>query len=462
MAIPQRSAVPALFVLLLTVLGPGALAQDAPVWRDLFDGATLDGWEQHGSTAEYAVVGGEIVGTTVETRTNTFLCTEETFGDFIFECEMLLPSTMNSGVMFRANVREPDDRVYGYQCEVDPSARAWSGGIYDEARRRWLYPLTYNEPARDYFRVGAWNTLRIEALGEELRTYVNGKLTSRLVDAETARGIFGLQVHGVYKPEDVGLQVRWRKLRVLTEDVATHRLTPDETVREVSFLDNRLTDYERARGWRLLWDGETTAGWRGAKLDGFPERGWTIADGVLTVEATDGGESTGPGDIVTERHYGDFELEFQFKLSEGANSGVKYFVDPSLNQGAGSAIGCEFQLLDDERHPDAKLGVRGNRTIGSLYDLIPAHNVDYGRTKQVNAPGQWNHGRIVSRGGLVQHYLNGEKVVEYDRHSQAFAALVNYSKYRDWENFGRWPAGAILLQDHGDEVSFRSIKIREL
>lgn len=259
----------------------------------------------------------------------------------------------------------------------------------------------------------------------------------------------------------VGDQVRWRGIRIHTDSVAHYRRAPDPQVRQVSYLKNELTDYERRHGWRLLWDGETTEGWRGAKLDDFPASGWTIADGVLTVEATDGGESTGPGDIVTERHFADFELVFDFMLTEGGNSGVKYFVDPSLNKGAGSAIGCEFQILDDERHPDAQAGVLGNRTIGSLYDLIPAANVDYGRRKQVNRPGEWNRGRIVSRDGHVEHWLNGEKVIAYDRHSQAFAALVNYSKYRDWENFGRWPAGALLLQDHGDRVSFRSIKVRE-
>ena len=435
-------------------------ADDAP-WRPLIVGETLAGWEQHGGSARFELRNGVITGTSVDDRDNSFLCTEEAFGDFIFECEMRLPSALNSGIMFRAQLRASNDRIYGYQCEVDPSARAWTGGIYDEARRRWLYPLTYNEPARSLFRLGTWNRIRIEALGNELRTYVNGELASRLVDDADARGVFGLQVHGVRDARLAGQEVEWRGLRILTEDVARHRLTPKPSVREVSFLVNELTERERRLGWRLLWDGETTAGWRGAKLDGFPAAGWSIAGGVLTVEATDGGESTGPGDIVTERHYGDFELELQFRITEGANSGVKYFVDPSLNRGAGSAIGCEFQILDDARHPDAKAGVAGNRTMGSLYDLIPAENLAYGRRKQVNPPGQWNHARIVSRGGEVTHYLNGEPVVRYDRYAQAFAALVAYSKYRDWENFGRWPAGAILLQDHGDEVSFRSIKIRE-
>ena len=223
-----------------------------------------------------------------------------------------------------------------------------------------------------------------------------------------------------------------------------------------SAKDNSLTRKEKKDGWALLWDGKTTEGWRGAKLDAFPENGWVVEDGVLKVLAGNGGESTNGGDIITTRTYKNFILKVDFKITEGANSGIKYFVDPTLNKGAGSAIGCEFQILDDLRHPDAKLGVKGNRTLGSLYDLIPAPE---DKPFDINS---WNTATVIVEGSHVEHWLNGVKLLEYERNNQEWDALVAYSKYRDWPNFGNYEEGYILLQDHGNEVWFKNIKIKEL
>lgn len=220
--------------------------------------------------------------------------------------------------------------------------------------------------------------------------------------------------------------------------------------------DNALTPKEKREGWQLLFNGKDTSGWRGAKLDKFPEKGWVVEDGILKVMRGNGGESTNGGDIVTIRPYRNFILSVDFKITEGANSGIKYFVDPTLNKGEGSAIGCEFQILDDTRHPDAKLGVKGNRTLGSLYDLIPAPE---GKPFDFS---KFNTAMIVVRGNHVEHWLNGEKLLEYERNNAMWNALVAYSKYRNWPNFGNHPAGNILLQDHGDEVWFKNIKIKEL
>ncbi len=221
---------------------------------------------------------------------------------------------------------------------------------------------------------------------------------------------------------------------------------------------NVLTETEIREGWKLLWDGKTTDGWRGAKLDAFPQKGWSIKDGVLRVHKSGGAEAANGGDIVTVRKYKNFILKVDFKITKGANSGVKYFVDSDLNKGEGSAIGCEFQILDDENHPDAKLGVKGNRTLGSLYDLIPSQR---GASFKFDI-NDFNTATVIVKGNKVEHWLNGVKVVEYERNNQMFNALVAYSKYKNWPNFGNLTEGNILLQDHGDEVFFKNIKIKEL
>ena len=218
--------------------------------------------------------------------------------------------------------------------------------------------------------------------------------------------------------------------------------------------------------WVDLLSGDKFDCWRSTISEDFPKKGWTLKDGTLTVHATGGEESGGGGDIISRQRYANFELLADFKTTPGANSGIKIFVQPNISPvdkvtgkptATGSAIGMEFQILDDERHPDAKLGRDGDRTIGSLYDLIPAAKV-----KKVMPVGEWNHARIVSQGRRVTFWLNGKKTVEFERGSSEFRAVVALSKFKDIPNFGEWADGHILLQDHGDRVSFRNVKIREL
>ena len=224
---------------------------------------------------------------------------------------------------------------------------------------------------------------------------------------------------------------------------------------------NTLTAKEKKEGWKLLFDGKTTNGWRGAYADKFPAKGWDVMDGMLTIQQSNGSESESFGDIVTDGEYSDFDLMFDFKLTDGANSGLKYFVVEQKPKPKGSAYGLEYQVLDDDKHPDAKLGRNGNRTVGSLYDLIPASG------KKANPIGEWNTGRVVSKGNHVEHWLNGKKVVDYDRGSANFRDAVALSKYKAPSynangRFGEAPKGHILLQDHGNRVYFRNIKIKSL
>ena len=228
---------------------------------------------------------------------------------------------------------------------------------------------------------------------------------------------------------------------------------------------NTLTSAEKAAGWQLLWDGKTTNGWRSAKAEQFPTKGWSMKNGALVVADNGGEESAGGGDIITTKRYANFELTAEFKTTPKANSGIKIFVQPGIapltktgeKAAVGSAIGLEFQILDDALHPDAKLGANGNRTIGSLYDLIPAP-----KNKKVKPIGEWNQARIVAQGKHVEFWLNGEKTVEFERGSAAFRQQVAASKYHTIAGFGEWADGHILLQEHGSEVSFRNVKLREL
>ena len=220
---------------------------------------------------------------------------------------------------------------------------------------------------------------------------------------------------------------------------------------------NTLTPDEARAGWRLLWDGKTSTGWRGANLDTFPDKGWLMKDGVLTIPAAGGVQGANGGDIVTIETFADFELTVDFRLTPNAKSGIKYCVDPAAPKGPATSLGLQYHLVDDATNPDAKLGTNGNRNLGSLYDLYPAAN-----NKKFNPPGAWNTARVVVRGNHVEHWLNGAQILAFDRDSDEFRQHLQESKYKTVAGFGLAPAGRILLQDHGYEVSFRNLKIRIL
>lgn len=462
-----------LLATLLLLMALGGLAYPVQAqWQSLFNGQDLRGWTQLNGQAKYTVEDGAIVGTSIMNTPNSFLATEKTYGDFILELEVKVDSPLNSGIQFRS-LSLPDyreGRVHGYQFELDPSPRAFSGGIYDEARRGWLYPLEHNPEGQQAFHNGAWNHVRIEAIGPSIRTWINGIPCADLIDDLTPEGFIALQVHSINNASMAGKQIRWRNIRIQTENL---KQSPWTDIPVVNLIPNYLSPQERAQGWELLFDGKTTQGWRGVGKEAFPARGWKVENGELIVEASGGAEAQNGGDIVTLADYSTFELQLDFMITPGANSGIKYFITESYGT-EGSAIGLEYQILDDDQHPDAKLGSDGNRTVASLYDLIPAH-----KTKPIKKPGEWNHARLLVHGtrtttwpahqqpadfagAYVEHWLNHRKVLEYERGDQAFDALVARSKYAQWEGFGHWQRGHILLQDHGDEVHFRSIKIRRL
>lgn len=446
--------------LLLLAISVGAQSTEKG-WQNLFNGKDLTGWKRVAGTAEYKVENGVIVGTTVLNSRNTFLVTEKEYGDFILEADIWVEDEEgNAGIQTRSHYDpsafDGEGRVYGRQCEVDPTPRRWTGGIYDEGRRDWLYPMQLNAPAQNVYKKGEYNHFRIECIGNEMKTWVNGVATAYVVDTLDAQGFIGLQVHAIKSADHAGKKVCFKNIRIKTTNLKPTAFPPNVYV--ANFVPNYLTAYEKKDGWRLLFDGKTSKGWKSAKGTRFPAQGWAITDAAISVIGSDGKESLNGGDIVTTDQYAAFDLSFEFKLTPGANSGVKYFVTLE-EKSQGSAIGLEYQVLDDTLHPDAKLGRDGNRTLASLYDLIKAD-----KQKRFLRPiGAWNFGRvIVYPDNKVEHYLNGVKVLEYIRGSKEYKDLVAISKYVIWKNFGEAPKGHILLQDHGNTVSYRSIKIKVL
>lgn len=421
-----------------------------PEWLNMIQDEDLSGWVQRGGEATFEVIDDVIIGTSVINTPNSFLCTEDTYNDFILEYEFKVDPSLNSGVQIRS-LSLPEyrnGRVHGYQVEIDPSSRAWTAGIYDEARRGWLYPLsgTEHEDARNAFKGSDWNKVRVEAIGNHIKTWLNDVPVANLHDEMTDEGFIALQVHSVGDASREGKQVMWRDIRIITENPA--KFTTESNAPERSLLTNKLTEKETAEGWRLLFDGETSNGWRGTCQDEFPEAGWEIKDGILTVLSSSGEEPRG-GSIVTRETFSDFDFKLQVKLSPTtSNSGVKYFVKEYPRDSGCSPLGPEYQVINDN-NPN----LNEDQKMGALYDLMAPQNV---RLRQI---GQWNDIRIYVRGNHVEHWLNGFKVVEYDRESEDFDRRVEESKFNDVEGYGKID-GLILLQDHRDEVSFKSIKIR--
>lgn len=351
---------------LLGILGSSALAvdKDKADWVALFDGRTLEGWEVKGGQAEYRVEEETIVGRTVPGSPNTFLCTQREYGDFILEFEVLNDPRLNSGVQFRSHTTGKGE-VFGYQVEIaDQEHAGTSGGVWDEARRnRWLHCTLDDPVAREAFRVGEWNHYRVEAMGDSIKTWVNGVLCSEFHDATDLTGFIGLQVHSYFGKDPV--EVRWRNLMI--QDFGRH-------------------------AWKPLWDGQTDAGWQRV-----PGGQWILRDGILEGSCT--ADDSRHGLFMTEKRFRDFTARLKFKAIQG-NSGFYFRVDPV--DSPVNVHGLQAEIDEKEK-------------VGGLYETGGRAWVVEPDTEQVEQsfrPGEWNEMMVSAHGRRITVHVNGHVTAE--------------------------------------------------
>lgn len=360
-------------------------------WRSLIDTDNLTDWQKIGGNASYRLENDTIIGTSIATNKSTYFTTGEIFTDFILEVDIQAQTPLNSGVQFRSGkiMGKKGETVAGYQIELDTAKRAWSGGIYDQGRRGWLYPLSRNQACRESFKQEDWNKYRVEAFGSEIRTFVNGVPCSYIIDDMSPKGFIALQIHsaGTDKKDKT---VKWRAPKVLTENVQAH-LTDVSKLEAFNYLNNQISASQKSMGWQQLWDGKS--------LDSLAHTGnWKVQNDILTATAN---ASTNTLSLPVKSHY--FELELDVKSSNKADSGIHYLVNKN-------GKGYEFQLSSQT---SVKQILNNTQAMGAVYGITAATNLTEPkgwRTLRINR--DWNRVRLVVKGKYVEHWINNIKMVE--------------------------------------------------
>jgi len=374
-------------------------------WISLFNEENLDNWETRNGTAEFIIEGNEIIGTSRLNTPNTFLCTKKMYSDFILELELKVDEPLNSGIQIRSNSIADyyDGAVHGYQVEVDPSPRAFSGGIYDESRRGWIYPLCENQAGRKGFKNGTWNHYRIEAIGPAIRVWVNGIQTANLKDDLTSKGFIGLQVHSIGKDSSmIGKTVRWRNVKIKTENLEEEQMKKIDAP-EINLVANDLSESEKDLGFEFLIDNIS------------PDSQMVIYEFKKTE---------------------NFDLKFEFKLSEASEGGVQYFANKN-QKGI-------FQIIDNQSL--SKENQKGNQSIASIKNIVTSKNICVeGRHRDFRGLDKWNIGRIIVQNDRIEHWMNGYQLIDVD------ATTI----FPDWKKEPQ----SIIFKHLKGEIEFRGIKI---
>ena len=381
-------------------------------WELLFNEQNLNNWEIRNGTAEYTIEEKELLGTSKLNTPNTFLCTKKMYDDFILELELKVDKPLNSGIQIRSNSIPDyqDGKVNGYQVEVDPSPRAFSGGIYDEGRRGWIYPLCENSTGRKGFKNDTWNKYRIEAIGSSIRVWVNGIQTANLRDDLTAKGFIALQVHGIGKDSSmIGKTVRWKNIKIATNNLEKLQTPDDGKTPEINLVPNQLSEREKEIGYELIFsDIDTISVKKGEPID------------LATAE--------------------NFDLKFEFNLSKNSSGGIEYFSNKKNEKGI-------FQIIDNDSL--SKEEQKGNQSLASLKGITPSQNLCVpGRHRDFRGLGNWNTGRIIVHHGIIEHWMNGYKMMEQE------ISKLNLN----WEK----EPHQISIKNNLGDVNFRSIRLKKL
>ncbi len=404
------------FLLFVSVLffscGQSGKFSESSDWELLFNEQNLNNWEVRNGTAEFTIEEKELVGTATLNTPNTFLCPKKMYDNFILELELKVDQPLNSGIQIRSNSIPTyyDGAVHGYQVEVDPSPRAFSGGIYDESRRGWIYPLCENSEGRKGFKNDTWNKYRIEAIGPSIRVWVNGIQTANLRDDLTAKGFIGLQVHSIGKDSSmIGKTVRWRNIKIATKNLEKLKTPDDRKTPEINLVPNQLSDREKEIGYISYLNESEKTQLNEAESIGFE-----------SVE--------------------NFDLKFEFNLSKNSSGGIEYFSNEKNEK-------YIFQIIDNDSL--SKEEQKGNQSLASLKGIVTSQNLCVpGRHRDFRGLGNWNTGRIIVENGKIEHWMNGYKMVE-----QKISELnLNWKKGNH----------QISIKNNMGEVNFRSIRLKKL
>ncbi|MGJ8679895.1 PVC-type heme-binding CxxCH protein [Paraglaciecola sp.] len=360
-------------------------------WRSLINENSLSDWYKIGGKADYQLEAQTIVGTSIKTPHSTYFTTGEVFTDFIFEVDVQAQAPLNSGVQFRSKkiLGKKGETVAGYQMEIDTAKRAWSGGIYDQGRRGWLYTMNRNPDCQKTFKVDNWNKYRIEAVGSQVRTFINGVPCSSIVDDWSKEGFIALQIHSA-GADKANKTIKWRAPKILTTNIKAHLSAPSK-IAQFNYLNNNLTDYQASQGWQLLWDGQTNIP--------LAQTGqWQVKDGALTANAA---KQDNTLSLPIKDHY--FELELDVKSSKQADNGIHYLLQKDNK-------GYEFQLSEET---SLEQTANNTKAMGAIYGITPPTNLTEPkgwRSLRINKG--WNRVRLVVKGSQVEHWINNIKVAE--------------------------------------------------